>query len=147
MTAVLRTYENVAYRIEVEDSPEMAVLLVFDRKADIFPLPYPDATELASNMEGVIRQVEKEFSPIWDIPATLREQAQVKLAKHDDLVVLFVDHTDRLRFTQLMAFGMVMNAMQKIAQDCYLEEKKGILLQYNRLGMIKTLHNKKLGYT
>ena len=136
--------ESVTFRIEVEDSPK-GVLLVFDRKCDYCIVPWQDAFRLAEVMEQVIKDVGKEFVPL-SYDEVIEQSSQIRMNHHKGLVALLVEWTDRIRFTSLEAFKMVALALRKTAQDSSLE-LRGVHFKYDRQGMLKKIHNSRLGIT
>jgi hypothetical protein len=132
--------ESVEFRIEVEDSPR-SVLLVLDRKCSIASVPWQDAYRLAEVIDQVIADVRDGFKPT-DYATTVKEQGQVKLNHGKDLVHLFVEWTDRLRFTSLDALYLFEQALKKVAQDAQYEAR-GVHFRYGRSGMLTSVHNTK----
>lgn len=138
--------KNVTFKIEVEDYPKR-ILLVLDKKCEWAVVPWEDAFNLAKVMEQVIDEV----GPTWpmcgiDIMMPYREQAQIKLNWSKGLVAIFVDSTDRVAFTTIEGFFLVMRGIQLAAQDAHLA-LRGTRLKYNKQGFLKEIHNVKAGFT
>jgi hypothetical protein len=77
---------------------------------------------------------------------TLDEQSQLRLTPHLGLVTIVTGWTDRVRFTSIDAVKLVAQALRKVAQDSSLQER-GIIIEYNREGFIKRIHDLKTDAT
>lgn len=135
--------ESVEFRIEVEDSPK-SVLLVFDRKSSTVSVPFEDAYRLADVIGEVIEAVRGDFKPT-PLSTTRAEQGKVRLNHSKGLVHLFVEWTDRLRFTSLDALHLFKQALRQTAQDA-MYALRGVHFQYHKNGALKSVVNTKLGY-
>lgn len=136
--------QNVIFRVEVEDSP-LALVLVFDRKSDYVMIPWQDAMRLADTLDQVIVDVGSSFVRRPQ-RIVIDEQEQVRLGHHDGYVTLFTCWTDRIKFVSIEAVALVSQAIRKVAHTAQLEDR-GIIIQYNREGLIKKIHDLRNGIT
>jgi hypothetical protein len=136
--------KKTTFSIEVEDRP-LTILLVQDGRGDMVTVSWQDAVRLADVLDQVIADVGDQFIA-RPYRVTLDEQSQLRLTPHLGLVTIVTGWTDRVRFTSIDAVKLVTQALRKVAQDSSLQER-GIIIEYNREGFIKRIHDLKTDAT